>query len=348
MQIDSLKEIYLKRIFEKYDFDAYLPGDNDLTRSFLIEDEKYPVVCANLKMNGKTVLKDALLITKSGMSILITGLWSDDTYSLLPELVKENWSLTDWKDDLRTVLDTHNADYTIVLTQGPEIFDKNIMDTFPDVDIVLSADKNPSKAVSFESGGRYIAHCGKECEFAGKFDISNTEAGGFSQASVNYESFIISPVYIQDPPPHPDLKPIVDEYYAEWYIAVELARKNMPSDGKVFLGNRYCRKCHQAEYESWSNSPHAKAFEAFTNNPEQRCIPCHTTGFGYPTGFWDRELSPGYIGVGCEECHIFKKIPGMQGAHPVDEITGDTCGKCHVSPHDRDFDFDSDILNVKH
>ena len=196
--------------------------------------------------------------------------------------------------------------------------------------------------------GRYIVNAGKDCEFAGKFDIDIMERAWGNSVSVRPESFMLIPVYIKDPPPHQGIKPIVDDYYEEWYKAVEIARANMPSDGKVFLGNKYCRKCHREEYDRWVQSPHAAAFNAFEENPEQRCIPCHTTGFGYPTGFWDLELSPGFAGVGCEECHNFIKIPGMKGAHPVDEITTETCSKCHQTPHDREFKFEEDVNIIQH
>jgi len=79
--------------------------------------------------------------------------------------------------------------------------------------------------------------------------------------------------------------------------------------------------CHIKEWNSWSETKMATAFEAL--KPGQRaeakktagldpnkdyttdatCIKCHVTGHGEPGGFTSIEATPNLAGVGCEMCH---------------------------------------------
>jgi hypothetical protein len=88
----------------------------------------------------------------------------------------------------------------------------------------------------------------------------------------------------------------------------------------TYLGSEACKKCHAKEYEIWSESRHAGAYQTLFENPKAfpphnrqfdgECVVCHTVGFQYPTGF--RDSASGYtdetkskhlFGMGCENCH---------------------------------------------
>lgn len=91
-----------------------------------------------------------------------------------------------------------------------------------------------------------------------------------------------------------------------------------------FVGMTVCRKCHTDQADSWSKTPHAKAFESlkpkvkalektkakldperdYTKDPE--CLSCHTTGYDKPGGYKAdmpaADARP-LANVGCESCH---------------------------------------------
>jgi hypothetical protein len=88
----------------------------------------------------------------------------------------------------------------------------------------------------------------------------------------------------------------------------------------IYVGSKACAKCHAQEYQTWLQSRHAGAYQTLSANPKSHpphnrqfdgeCIVCHTTGFGYRTGFRDRladltdaDKSKHLFGVGCENCH---------------------------------------------
>ncbi|MFO1477157.1 MAG: multiheme c-type cytochrome [Verrucomicrobiota bacterium] len=101
-------------------------------------------------------------------------------------------------------------------------------------------------------------------------------------------------------------------------------------------GSANCASCHGTTVSSESKTPHAGALATLTrigqgSNPA--CLPCHTVGYGLPTGFVNATATPRLAGVQCENCH------GPAGNHmnnesdptirPAVDISAAVCGGCH-------------------
>lgn len=89
----------------------------------------------------------------------------------------------------------------------------------------------------------------------------------------------------------------------------------------TYTGADTCEKCHRKTHRSWKKTKMAKAFDILKPNnrneakmkagldpkqdytKEEKCIPCHTTGYGLPGGFVSEEETPKLVGVQCESCH---------------------------------------------
>jgi hypothetical protein len=122
-----------------------------------------------------------------------------------------------------------------------------------------------------------------------------------------------------------------------------------------YVGGTKCKICHKAEYTSWEETKHAKAYEAL--KPEDRkkdsCVVCHVTGFGVADTLFE--------GVQCEACHgpgslykspkimsksKFKENPEAQLKLAMEAglvlPTEETCVGCHnkKSPTFKGFDFE--------
>ena len=91
-----------------------------------------------------------------------------------------------------------------------------------------------------------------------------------------------------------------------------------------YVGNQGC-KCHKPEMDEWEKSPHGKAFEMLVAknrsrdenkamrdakldikkdyDKDEKCLPCHTVGYGKPGGYEDDKSAKDLVGVGCEMCH---------------------------------------------
>ena len=67
-----------------------------------------------------------------------------------------------------------------------------------------------------------------------------------------------------------------------------------------------CQQCHEQEYLQWSATRHAFAYQTLLKKGryfDAGCVSCHTTGFGYPTGFQIGDPASTLTGVQCETCH---------------------------------------------
>jgi hypothetical protein len=102
-------------------------------------------------------------------------------------------------------------------------------------------------------------------------------------------------------------------------LATAAAAKN-----PQFSGNTGC-KCHKQEMDEWAAGPHGNAMDPLTaskrskaqNNAmrtakldykkdygkDDKCLKCHTVGYGKPGGYDDEKSPADLRGVGCEMCH---------------------------------------------
>lgn len=112
-----------------------------------------------------------------------------------------------------------------------------------------------------------------------------------------------------------------------------------------YAGSQACAECHEGVHNIESRTTHARALDTLKNVHQDNnasCLPCHTVGFGLPTGFKNALATPHLAGVQCESCH------GPAAAHaanemdltkrPRKEIAGQLCGGCHNGSHHPTFD----------
>ncbi len=104
-----------------------------------------------------------------------------------------------------------------------------------------------------------------------------------------------------------------------------------------YAGSQACIECHANIHEVEKKTRHTQALETLRlihqdKNPS--CLPCHTVGYGLPTGFISETATPQLAGVQCENCH------GPAANHAANEndltvrpqadIAGQVCGGCHT------------------
>jgi len=93
------------------------------------------------------------------------------------------------------------------------------------------------------------------------------------------------------------------------------------SESPSFVGAKKCRACHLKQFQSWEQTRMAQSFELLKPGAhaeakakmkvdpqkdythDEKCLPCHTTGYGKPGGFVSVEKTPDLVGVQCESCH---------------------------------------------
>ena len=344
VKTDSLKDEYLAKIAQFLDFDCFLPGDKDINRAELLTEKNIPFVLSNLESDGENLFRPYIEKEKDSTKIIIIGLWSEETYALAPDEVKNKYRYLNWSEQVEEIIGKYpeESKVVIVVTHGPKDFAGEILKSNDEIDLALCANSDGDNIKPVSYG--YQLNMPSKSGIAGMLEIE-IKRGTLSKLSgIGIENFSSIPILQNSPMPVPKIKNLVDEYYEEWFNLVSRTR-SLKTD-KVFLGNKFCGKCHQEEYESWKQTPHASAFDVLKSD-EARCLPCHTTGFGYPTGFWNMEMTPKMAGIGCEECHYVPKRPIITGEHAHYPVKDSGC-RCHVPPHDKEFNYSEEITRVQH
>lgn len=126
----------------------------------------------------------------------------------------------------------------------------------------------------------------------------------------------------------------------------EGARTQQALSADHYLGDKNCRRCHETEYQMYSQQQHAHAFATLTKNQRDstpECLPCHVTGMGQAGGFISKETTPDLVNVQCENCH------GMGTMHGAGAVVGpEVCITCHNASQDPSFNFDEKVQKIVH
>jgi hypothetical protein len=123
--------------------------------------------------------------------------------------------------------------------------------------------------------------------------------------------------------------------------------------GDEFVDITGCsEECHKNEREQWNKTLHAQAYTRLTERVQQfnlECLKCHTTGFGYKTGYLPGE--PKLSSVQCEACHGPRRnhiLASDKSSIKPREISVKTCQKCHTNRTSPEFDPETRCLKIAH
>ena len=118
----------------------------------------------------------------------------------------------------------------------------------------------------------------------------------------------------------------------------------------TYVGADACKQCHRAAYAAWAGSAHAKATSRLSKRyrDDPRCLQCHAT-----------EPTEGLMGVQCEACHgpgryyrlsYVMKDKELAGELGLQEVSADTCGRCHNerAPNITPFDYERKWDLIRH
>ena len=120
------------------------------------------------------------------------------------------------------------------------------------------------------------------------------------------------------------------------------ADQQLEKQNGEYISANTCKSCHEQEYLQWSATRHAFAYQTLLKKEryfDPNCVSCHTTGYGYTTGFQIGDQDSTLKGVQCETCHG----PGKQHAGNPKRTNirsgKDTslCIQCHDTKHSPGF-----------
>ncbi|MEW5854554.1 MAG: cytochrome c family protein [Myxococcota bacterium] len=136
-------------------------------------------------------------------------------------------------------------------------------------------------------------------------------------------------------------------------LAGVMAGGRESAEESEYVGAAQCSQCHQAEYEAWQKSAHARALERLSEaeRKDPRCRQCHTTA--------PDENDPALAGVQCEACHgrgryysarWIMKDPELRQTLYMERGNAETCARCHndTAPSIRPFDYATKMQLIRH
>ncbi len=149
---------------------------------------------------------------------------------------------------------------------------------------------------------------------------------------------------------------LVDEYkdllFAENLVEAS-ERNKLPETGGTFVGAEACSACHEAEYAVFEKTKHFHAYESLaprkgTRDPE--CLRCHSTGFGFESGFAGEEKTPDLARVSCESCHGVGTNHIRNPAETFGKIKDPPklCVECHDKENSPNFDYSKYWPRIQH
>jgi hypothetical protein len=135
-------------------------------------------------------------------------------------------------------------------------------------------------------------------------------------------------------------------YQAYAHHEMQLALGAPRRQGLNYVPSSECGSCHQAQYGAWSKSRHARAFATLGARAiDPNCVACHSTGFGFESGFHSLQKTPGLAGVNCQTCHRVEPGQCADGFKPP-KVTENVCASCHTPVTDPRWDFQKRLKDL--
>ncbi|WP_435015530.1 multiheme c-type cytochrome [Tundrisphaera sp. TA3] len=348
-------------------YDAVALGPEDLKLGVmellgqLLNTKEPRFLAANVKPaeGFEETIRDVSFAEAGPVKLGITAVLDPAAFAALPDPDKEGLLTLKPPDEvLPAVLDrlTKESQVRILLVQGPPEEAKRLGEKFPGFDIVVSTSKfvDPidTKPTMLNDGKTMLIEVGKKGKYVGLVGVFPDSTPRFK-----YHRQALGNRYREAEP----MRALIDEEYQSVLRSVGVVenfprRPNVEAPtGASYVGAESCKTCHPNTFSKWAASKHAHAYEALLKNPKRNrefdaeCISCHTTGFGFNTGWVSADATPLLKGNQCENCHgpasfhiaepdnpAYRK-PMARTAESADR--NGLCIRCHDEDNDHNFTF---------
>ena len=325
-----------------------------------------PFLSANLKINGEPMGIPMRILDAGGVRAGIIGVAGEreiEVHGMAMGAGPSHINIPDGVDvrlaGIQEVVASvrQKADLIVVLSDLDRETERDLVQNIADIDIVISA---RSTETVHRIGNTLLLGTQPQGKAIGEA-ILNVENGRVTAEQIT--SVLISESIGED---H-TVKQLVDEFYNLVQKNSALQQTGRPRFAGFALEeqarqgtNRYvgveaCSGCHSAEVTDWEQSHHANAFNRLLQKQKHYqpdCVTCHTTGFGYPTGFRIGKDAKRLTNVQCEVCHG----PGEQHVRRPEirnirrTPSPALCQRCHDANQTPDFDtrFADMLAEVNH
>lgn len=367
----------------KYDALALAPEDlkfglTDTLTAYLNNKDTLKVVSANLTPvnDFKGVFDDTIrrsVVAQAGpYKVGITAVVDPAEYAKLKDADTANLAITPPELALPPVLADLEAksDLQVVLVQGPVELAKSIAEANPGIEVVVSTSPfaDPADKPELLNGGKtQVVQVGQKGKYVGVVGLFKPEGG--KGPATRYARITLNGNKYRNAEP---MRALIDEemqaqFKALGVVANHPRRANATAPGATYVGADSCKTCHPNTFLKWAGTNHAHAYDVLVKDPKDarrkresdaECISCHTTGFGYTSGWVSAEKTPYLKGNQCENCHgpASRHVadPDLAEARKSLALTaeradkGGLCHSCHDDDNSPKFDFSTYYGKIAH
>jgi hypothetical protein len=253
-----------------------------------------------------------------------------------------------------------DTDVQVLMVQGPSDLARALGSQFPEFEVVVGAsefDSAPTRPERLNDDRTLLVLVGKKGQQVGLVEL-------FAEPEVmpRYRRVALDLRYEDEEP----IKSLLGQEYLarlEQNGVLEAYPRRPHPSGARFVGAESCKACHPATYQKWSTTPHAYAWPAIESGRrgdrtmDAECVSCHSTGFGYESGFVTASATPHLRNQQCENCHGPGSLHVSDPVNPeylsqmhLDRETVEQrlCITCHDSDNDPHWDFAKKWPRVAH
>lgn len=343
---------------KEMEYTAFNVGPRDLLLG--IEHLKYlsntsgiPFLSANLFQGEKRVFQPFVLHTVQLKDfqgkVAIIGVISKQ-FEIYAENADSDLMLKTPESVLKTLIAqlSSECDFIILLAHADIDRAKSLVKSFPQIDVMIVGDVNANalkESISIED--TVLINPGRKGKALGILDIQWDP--GEKRANSHFQLLTLSE-RIPDSPRMIEILLLYQQMLAAENLTDDVEQVAL-STGGMYAGNKSCKNCHTTEYASWKKTKHSHAYHTLIEKGHEKdpeCLPCHTVGFGFQTGFISQSETSTLTDVGCENCH------GVGGNHVKNpqpgygQVTNTVCLTCHTSENSPNFDYDVYFPKILH
>ena len=233
------------------------------------------------------------------------------------------------------------ADVVIVSSHLQPEMNKRLAEKYPNISAIMSRDTGETERV----GNVLLTYCYPHGKTLGALTLTGVDGG----TSAAVEQIALT----EDVGDDSDVRKLLNDFYERIASDAQLQVASHPlfssealeqDSNNSYIGSEACQECHQNEFDQWSHSSHATAFNTLQivgREYYSECVSCHVTGFGYSSGYQIGNTDRKHLAeVGCETCHG----PGKQHTYtPLatnirGKVEASTCMECHAPEHSPGFE----------
>jgi hypothetical protein len=338
-----LKIETMARAMATMDYQAITLGDRNLAPgpefvARIAEWVEQPILATNYDLPGGASERTRV-VTVRERRIGLAAFLDPDLVMDVDWLDVEPWENQRARmDDLRS-----RCDVLVVLlhsSQGPSVL--RLAELYPEIDLILSAHEGLHAGPIFKHGNTYIAGSASRGRHLGRVEVVFTPDDQIAEMASAY-----LPV-VEAWGRRPWTDSLLADYYADMrdlvssdaFMLEQMASLEEPP--VEFVGNEACMSCHETEGAQWESTPHSHARQTLVEaekDHDPECQACHTTGFGFRTGFANPEATSEMWEVGCESCHGGGADHVESQEEAYGSVTEAVCRSCHDEDQSPDFSF---------